>query len=132
MTFEVGQSAQVTKRFDQQAVGQFAELSEDFNPVHLDEEYAKNTQFGGTIVHGMLVSSLISGLLGYKMPGQGTIYLGQNLSFKRPVYVGDQVTAIVTIAHIRDDKPIATVKTQVVDQHGKVCVDGEAVVLLPK
>ncbi|WP_371187818.1 MaoC family dehydratase [Thalassotalea maritima] len=131
MSFQVGQTAEVTKSFDKLSVESFAKLSEDFNPVHLDEDFAKQTQFGGTIVHGMLLSSLISGLLGYKMPGSGAIYLGQELKFKRPVYVGDEVTAKVEITHIREDKPIAKIATQVLDKDGKLCVDGEAVVMLP-
>ena len=125
----VGESASVTKAFSQAEVAQFAEISGDHNPIHLDPDFAAESIFGQCIVHGMLVASLFSGLIGEQLPGKGSIYLGQNLSFKAPVPVGDSVTASVEIIKVRQDKPIATLRTLCLDSKGKVVIDGEAVVL---
>ncbi|MBT8439211.1 MAG: MaoC family dehydratase [Gammaproteobacteria bacterium] len=123
-----GDRAVLTKAFSEQDVRLFAELSGDDNPVHLDKDYAQNTQFGQRIVHGMLVSSLITGLIGGKLPGHGCIYLGQTLSFKAPVYIDEEVQASVEVIHIREDKPIATLKTLCHKADGTVAIEGEAVV----
>ena len=128
----VGNSASASKTFTNKDVEEFADLSNDNNPVHLDEEYAKLTIFGQRIVHGMLVASLFSGLLGDKLPGKGTIYLGQTLSFTGPVPIGEEVTATVEIINIRDDKPIITLRTLCVNSKGNTVIDGEAVVKTSK
>jgi len=125
----VGQKAQVTRKFSENDVGQFSELSLDFNPVHLDPEYAEKSMFGQRIVHGMLVSSLFSGLLGKHLPGEGTIYLGQDLKFKKPVYLDQEVTATVEVIEVRDDKPIITLATTCVNDEGEIVISGEAVVM---
>lgn len=128
MTLEVGQCSTIEKCLDQESVVQFASLAEDYNPVHLDANFAASTPFERPIVHGMLASSLISGLLASELPGSGTIYLGQILKFVCPIFVGETITAKVTVKHIREDKPIATLTTQVFNQDGKLAVDGEATV----
>lgn len=125
---EIGQSASISKVFTEEEVENFASLSEDRNPVHLDEEFAKSSIFGQRIVHGMLVASLFSGLLGEKLPGKGTIYLGQSLNFTAPVSIGEEITATVEIINIRDDKPIVTLRTWCVDSKGNTVINGEAVV----
>lgn len=126
---EIGQTATIEKTLDKQTVEAFASVSEDYNPIHLDEDFAKTTQFERPIVHGMLVSSLISGLLASKVPGAGSIYLGQSLKFVRPIFVGETVTAKVEVTSVRDDKPIAVISTQVLNANGEVAVDGEATVM---
>lgn len=126
---KVGQTAQVTRKFTEHDVGQFSELSLDFNPVHLDPDYAEQSMFGQRIVHGMLVSSLFSGLLGKHLPGEGTIYLGQDLKFKKPVYLDQEVTAQVEVIEVRNDKPIITLATTCVNDEGEVVISGQAVVL---
>ncbi len=83
-----------------QDVEAFAALSGDHNPVHLDEDYAKTTRFKGRIAHGLLVASFISTVLAAKLPGPGTVYLGQTLSFKAPVRLGDKVEARATVSEI--------------------------------
>ena len=128
---KVGDKASRSKTFTEDDVKQFAGVSTDKNPIHLDAEYAKNTIFKQRIVHGMLVGSLFSGILGCDMPGEGTIYLGQTLSFKAPVPLNEQVTATVEVISIREDKPIATFKTTCVDSSGKVVIEGEATVRVP-
>ncbi len=124
----VGQRASVTKAFLESEVAQFAELSLDKNPIHLDQDFAASTVFGRRIVHGMLVASLFSGILGQKMPGEGTIYLGGTIQFVGPVFIDEPVTAFVEITKIREDKPIVTLKTWCENPNGEIVVDGEAVV----
>lgn len=126
---EIGQIATIEKKLDKQTVEAFASVSEDYNPIHLDEDFAKTTQFERPIVHGMLASSLISGLLASKVPGAGSIYLGQSLKFLRPIFVGETVTAKVEVTSVREDKPIAVISTQVLNANGEVAVDGEATVM---
>ena len=125
---KVGDSASISKAFTEEDVMQFANISTDTNPLHLDESFASNTTFGHRIVHGMLIASLFSALVGVKLPGKGAIYLGQSLRFKTPVAIGEQVTASVTIVKIREDKPIVTLRTLCINSEGQVVVDGEAVV----
>ena len=128
LPLEIGQKASLTKRFGAAEVEAFAGLSEDFNPLHLDSAFAATTPFERPIVHGMLLASLFSGLLGQQLPGKGTVYLGQSLSFKQPVFVGDEVTAEVEIIAMRSDKPIITLATRILATGGALTVTGEAVV----
>ncbi len=130
-SYEVGQLARIERTFSSTEVVDFAELSGDRNPVHLDEAFAATTRFGGRIVHGMLVASLFSTLLGTELPGDGTIYLGQTLKFRAPVRLGDTVIATVTIIALRPDKPLATLRTEAHLADGTLVVEGEATVLLP-
>jgi acyl dehydratase len=127
-TLRVGDKASLNKTFTEEEVFQFAEISTDKNPLHLDTHFAKSSIFGERIVHGMLVASLFSGLIGMKLPGQGSIYLGQALTFKAPVRIGEEVTATVEIVKIRTDKPIVTLRTVCVNAKGVVAIEGEAVV----
>jgi acyl dehydratase len=124
----VGDKASLRKTFTKDDVASFASLSTDTNPLHLDTEYAATTIFKEPIVHGMLISSLFSGLIGVVLPGKGSIYLGQNLTFKAPVHIGEQVTATVEIIKVREDKPIVTLKTVCINSHGIIVIEGEAVV----
>lgn len=124
----IGDRATVTKSFSPEEVRTYADICGDHNPIHLDAEFAAKTVFGQPIVHGMLVASLFSGLIGEDLPGQGSIYLGQNLSFKAPVFVGEAVTASVEVIKIRQDKPIATLETLCLNGDEKVVIEGEAVV----
>ena len=125
--FKIGDRATLSKAFTEHEVEQFSKLSLDDNPVHLDQGYAENTVFGQRIVHGMLVSSLFSGLVGGKLPGHGSVYLGQNISFKAPVFINEKVEASVEIVKIREDKPIITLKTLCVKSDGTIAIEGEAV-----
>lgn len=129
--FKVGDHASLTKTYSEEDVRGFSELSLDKNPLHLDVAYAAESIFGQRIVHGMLVASLFSALLGTVLPGQGSIYLGQNLNFKAPIYLGDTITATVEIITIRPDKPIITLKTTAVNGDGIMVIDGEAVIKVP-
>src|ERR1044071_3004942 len=132
MTFKVGDSAEITKTIEQADVDAFAQVTGDHNPVHVDEEFAKTTRFGKRIVHGMLTASLISAVLANKLPGEGSVYLGQTLQFVAPVFAGDEITARVTVKEIREDKPIVKLETVCVTQRDEVVIRGEATVLLPQ
>ncbi len=125
----IGDSASLTKTFTDEDVRAFARISGDNNPVHLDEEYAAKTMFKKRIAHGMLTAGLISAILGTQLPGEGSIYLGQTLNFKAPVYLDDTITATVTVVKLHERKPIATLETVCTNQDGVVVLDGEATVL---
>ena len=108
----------------------FAELSTDHNPVHLDDDYAQDTIFGGRIAHGMLTAALISAVIGEQLPGHGTVYLGQSLKFLAPVRPGDRVTATVTVAEI-DYAKRRVLLDCACSVDGKDVLKGEAKVLAP-
>lgn len=127
---EIGMSRHVTKEVTDRDIELFAEVSTDRNPVHLDDDYARDTIFGGRIAHGMLTAGLISAVIGEQLPGHGTIYMGQNLKFLAPVRPGDVVRAEVTVMEIDYSKRKVTLKTEcVVD--GKPVLKGDATVLAP-
>lgn len=131
MTFselQVGQKASVQKTFTAADVTAFAGISLDVNPIHMSEGYAKQTVFGKRIVHGILTSGLISAVLANKLPGPGTIYLGQELRFTSPVFLGDDITAEVEIVEIREDKKIVKLSTTCTNQDGKAVITGLATV----
>jgi 3-hydroxybutyryl-CoA dehydratase len=130
MKLNIGDSAQITKTIEQTDIDAFAELTGDHNPVHVDEEFAKTTRFGRRIVHGMLTASLISSVLANRLPGAGSVYLGQTLQFVAPVFPGDEVTARVTVKEIRPDKPIIKLETICLNQRDEIVIRGEATVLV--
>ena len=125
-----GDSAEITKTIEQADVDAFAELTGDHNPIHVDEEFAKTTRFGLRIAHGMLAASLISSVLANKLPGEGSVYLGQTLEFVKPVFPGDEITARVTVKEIREDKPIIKLETLCINQRDEIVIRGEATVLV--
>ena len=129
MSFKVGDSAEITKTIEQADIHAFADVTGDHNPVHVDETFAQTTRFGRTIAHGMLTASLISAVLANKLPGPGSIYLGQTLKFVAPVFPGDQITARVTVKEIREDKAIMKLETVCVNQRDEIVIRGEATVL---
>jgi acyl dehydratase len=125
-SFLAGEKAELTRTFTQQDVEAFAALSGDVNPVHLDEAYAAGTRFRGRIIHGMLVSSLISAVLGTQLPGPGAIYLSQQLSFRAPARVGLPLTARVTVTEWDGTRGRLLLSTEVVDNAGTQLIAGEA------
>ena len=128
----VGDVASVARTVSDADVSLFAGVTGDINPVHLDEEYAKGTFFKGRICHGMLSAGLISAALANKLPGIGTIYLGQNLKFMAPVRIGDTVRAEVEVTDLNVEKNIAKLRTTCTTQDGTVVIQGEATVMPPK
>lgn len=129
MRFNVGDSAELTKTIEQSDIQAFADVTGDHNPVHVDEAFAETTRFGRTIAHGMLTASLISAVLANRLPGAGSVYLGQTLQFVAPVFPGDEITARVTVKEVREDKPIIKLETICVNQRDEVVIRGEATVL---
>lgn len=127
----LGQSAEVVRTVGARDLAAFAEVSGDTNPVHLDEAYAKATPFGGRIAHGMLSAAYISAVLGTKLPGPGAIYLSQTLRFRRPVRIGDEVTARATVKALDEKRGHVTLET-VCLVGGKPVLEGEALVMAPK
>jgi 3-hydroxybutyryl-CoA dehydratase len=128
---EVGMSAVFSRTIVEADVVKFAEVSGDDNTVHLDEDYARGTSFGGRIVHGILSAGLISATIAAKLPGPGTIYLRQNLKFCAPVRIGDRVEARVSVAEIilERNRVVLTTTCVVGDV---IVIDGDALVLPPK
>ena len=127
----VGQSAELTHVVGAADIEAFADVSHDTNPVHLDDAYARTTTFGGRIAHGMLGAAYISAVLGTRLPGPGAIYLSQALRFRRPVKIGDPVTAKVTVKALDEKRGHATLET-ICQVNGKTVIDGEAVVMVPR
>ncbi|MFT4716032.1 MAG: 3-hydroxybutyryl-CoA dehydratase [Paracoccaceae bacterium] len=127
---EVGLSRSISKVIGEAEIEMFATVSEDRNPVHLDENYAKNTMFKGRIAHGMLSASLFSAIIGERLPGHGTIYLGQNLRFTAPVRLGDKVDATVTVTEINAAKGRVSLNC-VASVGDTVVIKGDATVLAP-
>lgn len=130
--FEVklGDSFSKDRTVTDELIRNFAEISGDHNPIHLDEEFAKQTRFGRRIAHGMLSGAFISAVLGYELSERKIVYLSQSLRFRSPVFIGDTVTTTATVTNIRDDKPIVTLETVCKNQDGTTLVTGEAVVMI--
>lgn len=129
---QLGQSASYTKTITNKDVLLFAEVSGDDNPVHVNEEYALTTMFKGRIVHGALVASLFSKVLGTDLPGNGTIYLGQESRFMKPVRLDETITATVTVVEILVEKNRVKLETVARNSAGEIVVTGFATVLAPK
>lgn len=124
----IGDEASISKVITDKDIVKFSEVSLDKNPLHLDEEFAEKTIFGKRIAHGFLGASLISAVLGTKLPGINTIYMSQSLKFLAPVFIGDELTATVKVSEKRDDKKMITFETTVVNSEGKKVISGEAIV----
>lgn len=129
MNIKVGDSFSRSRDVTDELVRAFAEVSGDYNPIHLDEEFAKTTRFGRRIAHGMLSGAFISGVLGNDMGNAKIIYLSQSLKFTAPVFIGDTVTTTSTVTKIREDKNILTMETVCTNQNGETLVTGEAVLM---
>jgi 3-hydroxybutyryl-CoA dehydratase len=129
---KVGEFATFTKTVSESDVYQFAGLTGDFNPAHVNEEFAKESMFKERIAHGMLSAGFISTVLGTKLPGPGTIYLKQELSFLAPVKFGDTITAKVEVTELDVEKNRVILRTVCTNQKGKEVLDGRAVMMPPK
>lgn len=127
---EIGMVRSLSKTIGDHEIALFAEVSSDRNPVHLDDDYARDTIFQGRIAHGMLTAALISAVIGEQLPGHGSVYLGQNLKFMAPVRPGDRVEATVSVVAIDHGRRRVTLDCacRVGDT---VVLKGEALVLAP-
>lgn len=126
----IGMSASYSQTITDEGIKRFAELSGDHNPVHLDEVYAENSRYKKRIAHGLLSASFFSALFGTKLPGKGCVYVGQNLNFKRPVYLGDTVTATVTVNNIDSIKKRVFFDTKCTVKN-KIVISGTAELFIP-
>lgn len=128
---EVGQTAEIVRVADDESVRKFAEVSGDFNPLHMDEEYARKSPFRGRIVHGALVASFISCVLGNHLPGPGAVFVGMTMRFERPVRVGDTVITRATVTEV--DVKARRVKLACVSEvDGQTCLEADAEVIVRK
>ena len=128
--YYVGQQSEISKTISETDVYTFAGICGDFNPVHINEIEAQKSIFGKRIVHGALISSFVSTVLGMYLPGPGTIYMKQISKFVKPVYINDTITARVIIKDI-DEKNHAVCETIVLNQKNEIVMNGEALVKLP-
>ncbi|HEC32085.1 MAG: enoyl-CoA hydratase [Deltaproteobacteria bacterium] len=129
---EIGEASEFSKTIAESDVYLYAGLTGDFNPAHINEEYAEKTFFKTRIAHGMLPAGFISAILGTQLPGPGTIYLEQEFKFLAPVRMGDTITARVEVIAIDKEKKKVRLKTTCTNQEGTVVLDGEAVVSPPR
>lgn len=129
--YKVGDKAAFSKTVSESDVYLYAGVSGDYNPAHVNEAYAKETSFHTRIAHGMLSAGFISAVLGTKLPGPGSIYLEQSLVFKKPVFIGDTITAEVEIIEIIKEK-ICKLQTNCKNQKNEVVLEGVATVMLPQ
>ncbi len=129
---KIGDSAEISKRIAESDIEDFARVTGDFNPVHLDEAYAKSTLFKERIAHGALSIGIISSILGNILPGHGTIYLSQEVKFLAPVKIGDTLTARVEVIELILEENRVKFRTTCRNQNGKMVVDGFAWAMPPK
>ena len=129
---KLGYVASFTKTVSEHDVYTYAGVSGDFNPAHVNEVEAQKGMFGKRIAHGMLSAGFISTVLGTQLPGPGTIYMGQELRFTKPVFFGDTITATVTVAELIPEKNRAILDTVCTNQNGEVVIKGKATVMPPK
>ncbi len=129
---KVGDSAYFEKTISESDVYLYAGITGDLNPAHINAVEAEKGMFGRQVAHGMLSAGLISAVLGTLLPGPGTIYLGQQLKFTKPVYFGDTVRATVTVAELKEEKNLCVLSTVCTNQHGKAIIEGTATVMPPK
>lgn len=128
----IGLTATYTKTCTEEDLLLFATVSGDINPVHLDDNYAKTTTFGRRIAHGMYTGALVSAALATKLPGPGTIYLGQELKFKAPVFIDDTITVTLEVETLHPSKGIVGLLCRCSNQQGKIVATGKATVIAPK
>lgn len=126
---KVGDKASMSKTVSEYDIYTYAGLTGDFNPVHVNAEFAKTSMFKERIAHGMLSAGFISAILGTTLPGANTIYLGQELAFKAAVKIGDTVTATVEVIEKIEAKNRLILRTIVTNQHGTIVIDGKATVM---
>lgn len=132
LELNLGDFAESYKRIEDKDVVLFSEVSGDKNPVHLDEEYASTTRFKHRIAHGHLVSSLFSALLGTELPGEGSIYLGQDIRYLKPVYLNDEIRAVVKVVELDTSRNRVKLETNAYNQNNEMVISGMAEIMPPR
>lgn len=130
MEYCIGQKVEVDKKVTREDICAFADFSGDYNPIHLDEKYAKNSKFGKCIAHGMIGGAFISAVIGTRFPGKGTIYLEQNLKFIKPIYVNENIKIVIELVELLG-KNKAGLSTNIFNENKEHVVIGTAKVILP-
>ncbi|MFQ5979348.1 MAG: MaoC family dehydratase [Candidatus Heimdallarchaeota archaeon] len=125
----VGESAELKRTINEADIEKFAELSGDYNPIHMNEEFARTTIFKSRIAHGILTAAFISAVLARDLPGPGSILLSQKLIFKKPVRIGDTITARVEVSNKDKEKERISLRTTCTNQNNELVVDGEALTM---
>ena len=128
---EIGDKAQIVRQVTNNDVLLFACLSGDTNPLHLDDEYAKTTQFGERIAHGMFSAMLVTTAVATKLPGPGSIYRGQEMKFQRPVYIGDTITADLELVEKKKRGNLVKIDCTMTNQKGEVIFTGTSTAIAP-
>ena len=130
MNLKIGDTFSTSRLVTDELIRKFADVSGDYNPIHLDEEFAKTTRFGKRIAHGMLSGAFISAVLGNEFKERKIVYLSQTMKFTAPVFLDDTVTATATVTNIREERGIVTLETVCTNQNGETLVKGEAAVMI--
>lgn len=130
MDLKLGDTFSTTREITDGLIRQFADVSGDYNPIHLDDEFAAKTQFGRRIAHGALSGAFISAVLGHEFAERKIVYLSQTLKFIKPTFLGDTITATATVSKIREERGIVFLDTVCTNQHGETTVKGEAAVMI--
>ena len=126
----VGQKANFLKKINEALVNDFAKISGDFNPLHVNKEYASSTNFGKRVCHGMLLTSFFSQLVGMHLPGKNSLYFSQTLNFRNPCFIDDTITISGEILEKKSNMRLITIQTTIHNQTGKCLIDGIAKVIL--
>ena len=129
-TIKIGQKKDFVITINEQMIEQFAKLSGDYNPLHVDDEYAKKTDFKHRICHGMLLASFFSQLVGMYLPGENALYLSQTLKFQSPCFINDTITVQGKVVNKSISTKIITIKTSIINLRGDLLVDGQAKVMV--
>ncbi len=129
---QINYSEEFEVKISTNLVNDFSKISGDFNPLHLDEKFALHTSFGKCIVHGMLLASFFSRLVGMHIPGKNGVYFSQSLNFRKPAFIGDSVKVIGTVIDTSKSTKIVTLKTELINQNNECILDGEAKVIYHK
>ncbi|HLW48299.1 MAG TPA: MaoC family dehydratase [bacterium] len=122
----VHQSARLTKTVTDNDLRLYAEITGDYNPLHFSDDFAARTRFGRRVAQGGITAGLLNALVAMKLPGPGTVFMNQSLNYRRPVYVGDTLTAVVKVLALKDDKPVCHLAFAVTNQDDHVVLDAEA------
>lgn len=130
MSFKIADSFSIAREVTDKLVRDFADLSGDHNPLHLDDEFAGTTRFGRRIAHGMLSGAFISAVLGFELSERKIVYLSQSMRFIAPVFIGDTITTTATITRIREEKGIVVLENVCTNQNGETTLTGESVVMV--
>ncbi|MGE3467154.1 MAG: MaoC family dehydratase [Pyrinomonadaceae bacterium] len=130
MDIRIGDSFSTEREVTDELIRQFADVSGDYNPIHLDEDFAAKTQFGRRIAHGALSGAFISAVLGHEFAERRIVYLSQTLKFIAPTFIGDTITARATVTKIREDRGIVFLETVCTNQNDEITVTGEGVVMI--